>query len=131
MAKMAAYAPCMSVGGRAAPNRRGAAWLSIWGTGLRRVRTFELSVVIPTIALVVARLSFSDSRYITDESLLAGAAFWTVVIAIVEFLPIPIWRDLQVGPGFPLFTAAAFIHPAAVAAVIAFLGASDPRELRA
>jgi signal transduction histidine kinase len=67
---------------------------------------------------------------LSDESLLAGAIFWTVVIGVVEFLPIPIWRSLQVGPGFPLFTAAAFIYPASVAAVIAFLGASDPREIK-
>lgn len=94
------------------------------------MRVFELCVVIPTIGLVVAQLAFSDSRFLADESLLAGAVFWTLVIASVEFLPINIWRDLQVGPGFPLFTAAAFIHPAAIAAVIAFLGASDPRELK-
>jgi signal transduction histidine kinase len=87
-------------------------------------------VVVPTFLLVLSRFWTTDYVYLTDESLLAGAAFWVLVIAVVELLPIPIWKDLQVGPGFPLFTAAAFIHPAAVAAVIAFLGASDPREIK-
>ena len=105
-------------------------WASAWGTGLRRVRTFEILVVVPTLLLIFGRLWTTDYVHLTDEALVAGAAFWTVVIATVELLPIPIWRDLQVGPGFPLFTAAAFIYPAGIAAVIAFLGASDPREVK-
>jgi signal transduction histidine kinase len=102
----------------------------MWGTGLRRVRTFELLVFVPTVLLILGSLFLAQHEYLSDRALLLGAVFWTLVIAIVELLPIPIWRSLQVGPGFPLFTAAAFIHPAAFAAVIAFLGASDPREFK-
>src|SRR5688500_17093261 len=65
-AKIAAYAHCMTVG-QAAPSRGGAAWLAVWGTGLRRVRSFELVIVIPTITLVVSRLLFSDSEFLTSE----------------------------------------------------------------
>lgn len=120
----------MSTRGEAAQPSRAGVWMAAWGKGLRRVRLFETLVVVPTALLVFWRFTSADHRYLSEESLLAGAIFWTVVIAVVEFLPIPIWRSLQVGPGFPLFTAAAFIHPASVAAVIAFLGASDPREFK-
>lgn len=118
----------MGVRGEAARPTRAGLWLAV--SGLRRVRLFETLVVIPTALLVLWRFTAADHRYLSDETLLAGAIFWTVVIGVVEFLPIPIWKSLQVGPGFPLFTAAAFIYPASVAAVIAFLGASDPRELK-
>jgi signal transduction histidine kinase len=113
----------------ARPSRAGL-WVATWGSGLRRVRLFETMVVLPTAILVSWRFTAADYQYLSDESLLAGAIFWTVVIGVVEFLPIPIWRSLQVGPGFPLFTAVAFIYPASVAAFIAFLGASDPREIK-
>jgi signal transduction histidine kinase len=104
--------------------------MAVWGSALRRVRLFEIAVFVPTIALVASSLLVADPRYLTGRSQLAGALFWTLVIAIVELLPIPIWRSLQVGPGFPLFTAVAFVYPAPVASVISFLGASDPRELK-
>lgn len=120
----------MGVSGEAAPPSRPGLWIAVWGSGLRRVRMFELIVFVPTVLLVLGSLFLGEHGYLSDRALVIGAVFWTVVIAVVELLPIPIWRSLQVGPGFPLFTAAAFIHPAALAAVIAFLGASDPREFK-
>jgi signal transduction histidine kinase len=95
---------------------------------LWKARVFEASVLMPTAVLVGALLLIRDQGLRDDQ--LWNAIFWTVVIAVVELLPIPIWRSLQVGPGFPLFTAAAFIYQPEVAAVIAFLGASDPREFK-
>jgi signal transduction histidine kinase len=120
----------MGAGDEAAPPSRTGLWIAVWGSGLHRVRVFELLVFVPTVLLVLGSLFLSEHEFLSDRALLVGAAFWTVVIAVVELLPIPIWRSLQVGPGFPLFTAAAFIYPAALAAVIAFLGASDPREFK-
>lgn len=94
------------------------------------VRAFELLVVIPTVLLLGGLFASRGVEYLLAQRAVFDFVFWTVVIAAVELLPVPIWRSLQVGPGFSLFTAAAFIFPPEVAAAIAFLGASDPRELR-
>jgi signal transduction histidine kinase len=95
------------------------------------VRAFELLIVVPTLAFLGTLFVSRGVDYLrAEERGLFNFLFWTVVIAAVELLPVPIWRSLQVGPGFSLFTAAAFIFPPEVAAGIAFLGASDPRELR-
>jgi signal transduction histidine kinase len=67
---------------------------------------------------------------LSRPSVLLGAAFWTLIIAVVELLPVPAWKSLQVGTGFPLYTAAAFIYSPIISGLIAFLGSSDPRELR-
>jgi signal transduction histidine kinase len=53
-----------------------------------------------------------------------------VVIALVELLPVPGWRTLQVSMAFPLATAVAFVFPPALAGTILFLGSSDPREIK-
>ena len=59
-----------------------------------------------------------------------NVAFWTVLIAVVELLPVPIWKSVRVSIGGPLFMAAAFIYQPVIAGFIAFMGASDPREVR-
>jgi len=95
------------------------------------VRVFELLVFLVASGLVAVALSFSESGL--GEGLGTGlldAAFWVVATALVEFLPVPIWKSLQVGTGFPLFTAVAFLYSPGLAGVIAFLGSSDPRELQ-
>lgn len=55
---------------------------------------------------------------------------WTGTVALVEFLPVPAWRGLQLSVGFPLLMAVAFVFAPPAAALAAFLGASDPREYR-
>jgi signal transduction histidine kinase len=89
---------------------------------------FELLVFIPTavvIAYQVARLGPSFSR----DQLLEVAA-WVILIALIELMPVPMWRGTHIGVGFPLLMVVAFFYPAAVAAAAAFLAASDPREIR-
>jgi signal transduction histidine kinase len=91
------------------------------------VRRFELFVVLLAAGLVA--ISFTVAPPISPVEL-ASIAFWVLTTALVELLPVPIWKSLQVGTGFPLFTAVAFIYSPPLAGVIAFLGSSDPRELR-
>src|SRR4051794_2581045 len=55
---------------------------------------------------------------------------WAVLVAGVELLPVPTWRGLTLSVGFPLLMMIAILYPPGAAATIAFLGASDPRELR-
>ncbi len=55
---------------------------------------------------------------------------WAVLVAGVELLPVPTWRGLTLSVGFPLLMMIAILYPPSAVGVIAFLGASDPRELR-
>src|SRR5919109_3279556 len=88
------------------------------------VRLFELSVILPTIALILANLALSGFDLFQSPSFSLGVAFWIVVIAVVELLPVPTWKSLQLSLAFPLFTAVAFlpIYPPAVAGLVGLLG---------
>jgi signal transduction histidine kinase len=55
---------------------------------------------------------------------------WLAIVAAVELLPAPAWGGIQVSLGFPILTAVAIIYPPGAAALLAFVGSSDPRELR-
>jgi signal transduction histidine kinase len=99
-------------------------------TAQARVRAFEVVVIVGGAILILGLLASTDTSAFTTPEGLLRLAFWTATTALVEFLPVPVWRSLQVGAGFPLFTAAAFVFSPAVASVVAFLGSSDPRELR-
>lgn len=94
------------------------------------VGLYELSVIAPSLGLLAVSLATGGIRYLGEADHLWGATFWTATIALVELLPVPAWKSLQVGTGFPLYTAVAFIYPPSVAGAIAFLASSDPRELR-
>ena len=55
---------------------------------------------------------------------------WAPLVAGVELLPVPTWRGLTLSVGFPLLMMIAILYPPGVAGAIAFIGASDPRELK-
>ncbi|MGH9195610.1 MAG: hypothetical protein ACRD1T_07715, partial [Acidimicrobiia bacterium] len=97
---------------------------------LSRVHVYELAVTVPTVSVIFWLLIATGIDHLGDPQVGFGAIFWAVTIAIVELLPVPTWKSLQVGTGFPLYTAVAFIYPPAVAGLIAFLASSDPREIR-
>jgi signal transduction histidine kinase len=94
------------------------------------VRLYEVGLIVPVGLLLGWRLVDGGFRYLSHPDNLLGVVFWTFVIAVVELLPVPAWRSLQVGTGFPLYTAVAFIYPPSIAGLVALLGSSDPRELR-
>jgi signal transduction histidine kinase len=89
-----------------------------------RATFFALVVTVPTVG-AIAYLLFHGREDV-------GLSFipWLLLVAAVELLPVPTWRGIQVGMGFPLLIAAALIYPPGVAALIALLGSSDPRELK-
>jgi signal transduction histidine kinase len=100
-----------------------------WGLGRRlSIRVVRILVVLPTLYLLLLAVLLIQQA--EAPSLLPNVAFWTVLIAVVELLPVPIWKSVRVSIGGPLFMAAAFIHSPEIAGLIAFLGASDPREIR-
>ena len=55
---------------------------------------------------------------------------WAVLVASVELLPVSTWRGLTLSVGFPLLMMIAILYPPGAAGIIAFIGASDPREVR-
>jgi signal transduction histidine kinase len=85
---------------------------------------FQLAVIVPTMGIWV--VLFRSEADTLDASLL----LWALLIGAVELLPVPVWRGLQVGVGFPLLIMVAILYPPGAAGLIAFLGASDPREFR-
>ncbi len=97
---------------------------------LRPGGVYELTVSVLAVGTLIWLLITSGAHHLGQTSVGLGALFWTVTTAVVELLPVPAWRTLQVGTGFPLYTAVAFIYPPSVAGLVAFLGSSDPRELR-
>jgi signal transduction histidine kinase len=85
---------------------------------------FALGLVVPT---VVGIAIYTWREWSSLESVLL---LWIAIIALVELLPAPAWGGIQVGMGFPLLTAVAILYTPGAAALVAFLGSSDPRELK-
>jgi signal transduction histidine kinase len=94
----------------------------------RLLRLFEAVVVVPTLAgltLAIARDGGPEST--ADLVALVG---WILIIALVELIPVPVWRGVHISMGFPLMMVVAFMYEPQVAAAVAFLAASDPREIK-
>ena len=87
---------------------------------------FELSIILPTFALGALLISRDPSAFDDGWPLVV----WAVVIGLVELLPVPAWRGLTISVGFPLMMVVAFLYQPAAAAVVALVGASDPREFQ-
>jgi len=80
--------------------------------------------VIATVAMILA-LNASGGWDAEPVWLL-----WAPLVAGVELLPVSTWRGLTLSVGFPLLMMVAILYPPGAAGAIAFLGASDPREIR-
>ena len=94
----------------------------------RLLRLFEAAVVVPTLAglaLAIARDGGAEIK--ADRLELVG---WILIIALVELIPVPVWRGVHIGLGFPLMMVVAFMYVPQAAAAAALLAASDPREFR-
>ena len=83
---------------------------------------FALAVVVPTV------VGLTLYTVITWSTPKPDLLYWLILIAAVEMLPAPAWGGIQVSLGFPLLTAVAIVFSPGSAALVAFLGASDPRE---
>jgi signal transduction histidine kinase len=89
-----------------------------------RATFFALLVSVPTVCVIAYLLVSGRGQW--DAEFLP----WLLLVAAVDLLPVPTWRGVQVGMGFPLLLAVALIYPPGVAALVALLGSSDPRELK-
>jgi signal transduction histidine kinase len=93
----------------------------------RAARAFHGLVIVAGLVLIAALVAVSPP---TDTGEALGWMFWTLLIALVELLPVPAWRTLQVSMAFPLATAVAILYEPGIAGLILLLASSDPRELR-
>ena len=93
----------------------------------RKVIAFELLVIVPTLAGGAALIAHDAGAF---RQYWGELLFWAALIALVELLPVPAWRGLTISVGFPLLMVVAFLYEPAAAAVVALVGASDPREFR-
>src|SRR5215216_1113020 len=94
----------------------------------RLLRYFEAAVVVPTLGgLTVAIARDGGPESTADLLALVG---WILIIALVELIPVPVWRGVHISMGFPLMMVVAFMYPPQAAAAAALLAASDPREFK-
>jgi signal transduction histidine kinase len=89
---------------------------------------FEVAVVTPTLAVLTLALLQEPPELDSDEW--AKLVALVLIVALVELIPVPMWRGTHIAMGFPLLMVVAFLFDPAVAASAAFVAASDPRELR-
>jgi signal transduction histidine kinase len=94
-----------------------------WGLEL-----LETLVVLPT--LTVLALEVTRNVDTPPERGWLPLVAWVGIIALVELIPVPMWRGTHISMGFPLLMVVAFLYDPALAAAAAFLAASDPREYR-
>ena len=84
----------------------------------------SVCLFLATLAIIGAFLLLSPISF-NPEWLI-----WSVLIAGIEFLPVPAWRGLTISVGFPVLIMVAILYPAGGAGAIALIGALDPREFR-
>ena len=89
---------------------------------------FEALVVVPTVGALAYFVARGWPDFTRSEILPFLA--WVLVIAVVELIPVPVWRGTHISMGFPLLMVVAFVYAPPVAATAAFLAASDPREMK-
>jgi signal transduction histidine kinase len=88
---------------------------------------FEAAIVVPTLVGLTAAITVGWADVKGSGVEILG---WVVIIALVELMPVPVWRGVHIGMGFPLMMVVAFLYEPQAAAVAALIAASDPREFR-
>ena len=93
------------------------------------LRRFSPSTVLGLLVVLPTLLGLAIALSSRTEPLPTALIWWTVLVAGIEYLPVSTWSGVTVSLGYPLLIAVAFTYPPEAAALVAFLGASDPREL--
>ena len=88
------------------------------------IHLYEAVVYAPILVFILLAL-LNDPKPFQNWQLLT----WIAAIAVVDLLPVPTQVQESFSLGFPLELAVAILYPAPVAAAVALLGSSDPREL--
>lgn len=101
------------------------------GASERRIARPVLNLGVVEVVVVLSFVAAVTLLLLRNpRGLGVSLLFWVAIVAVVELLPVPILRGVQVSIAFPVLMAAGFLHPPAIAALIAFVGSLDPREFR-
>src|SRR6266550_6410006 len=87
---------------------------------------FEIAVIVPTLGMI-AYLAASRPSHLTHHP---DLLLWAGLLALVELLPVPFWRDMHLSMGFPLLIAVGFLYTPVAAGSVALVGSFDLRELK-
>lgn len=77
--------------------------------------------------LVLSGLSHNVDGLVRDFPYLLT---WLVVVALADLVAVPLWGTITLSMSLPVSLAAAMLFSPAEAALVAFLGALDPREFK-
>jgi signal transduction histidine kinase len=69
-------------------------------------------------------------RLIGNEAMIIELALWAAIVAAVDLVPVRVWGSVSVSVSFPVALAAGMIFLPTEAALVAFIGSFDPRELK-
>ena len=84
-----------------------------------------------TVSLLVAIVALPGAaRLAGNDAELVELALWAAIVAAVDLVPVRVWGSVSVSMSFPVTLAAGMIFLPTEAALIAFIGSFDPRELR-
>lgn len=89
-------------------------------------KAFLWTTSILTLAFAVP----GASRLADNKVQVLELALWAMVVAVVDLVPIRVWGSVSVSMSFPVTLAAGMLFLPTEAALVAFLGSFDPRELR-
>src|SRR5438876_186621 len=88
------------------------------------IQLFELAVIAPT--LVGGAILLLRDPTALDPTL----AVWVAIVAVVELVPVPLWRGLHMSMTFPVLLVVGILNPPVAAGLTALLGSFDPREFK-
>ncbi len=92
-----------------------------------RLQLLEWSTVVAALGCLTVAFFLRDPlRSVSTSEML----LWIAAVAISDLLPVRLELDLTLALSLPIVLAAAFLFSPAVVAGIAFLGSTDPREIR-
>jgi signal transduction histidine kinase len=91
----------------------------------RLARGFLWVVSILTLAVVTPEVI----RSVGGDADWIELAYWAAIVAAVDLIPVRVWGSVSVSMSFPVALAAGIIFLPAEAALVAFVGSFDPREL--
>lgn len=92
---------------------------------MKASRIYAWVVVLSTAAIMVALIPTVDHFPSISKFL-----YWTILLAVVELLPVTLGFETRLTMGFTILLAIAILFQPVIAMLIAFLGSVDPREIR-
>lgn len=91
------------------------------------LRLFFVSASAAILLVILVGLTHGVDNLIRHAPYLLA---WLIVIALADFLAVPLWGTITLSMSLPVSLAAAMLFSPAEAALVALLGAFDQREFR-